>query len=180
MTTSRLRVFAVDPDPDGRDGYVLLRWSGEYDGGHSLYALIDDFGFAGLAETVGRSPRACDHCPGPLVEARVDSGPGPMDSGAVAVGPLDGPLPHARMKRPKLHPLDEQWRTVLKLDLDGDGRFELQEARRCGHMVPSGCSDEVCDKVCSAVTRPGREPDPQQTLCVSFRPDVRACQPEPE
>lgn len=176
-TTSGMRIVAVDADPAKRPGHLLLRWEGPYDGEHALYALIDEKGYRGLVQSGDRSTTDCDHCPGPLVDGQLDSGPGPSEYGAIAVGPVDGPMPRANMKRVKPHALDQTWRAVTKVDLDGDGRWDLEEVRRCGHTVRSGCSDEVCDMTCTAVTPPGHDPDPKLMNCVSFVPDLEDCAP---
>ena len=176
-STSGLRIIAVDADPQKRSGHLLLRWEGEYDGRQALYALVDEKGYRGLVESGDRYPIDCDHCPGPLIDGRLDSGRGPSEYGAIAVGPVSGPMPRANMKRVKPHSLDATWRAITKVDLDGDGRWDLEEVRRCGHTVRSGCTSEVCDMTCTAVTQPGRDPDPKLMQCVSFVPDVDDCAP---
>jgi hypothetical protein len=168
-------MVAVDRDPQNRTGHVLLRWDGDYDGTRARYALIDVTGYRGLVENRGRSDVDCDHCPGPLVDGILMSGPGPRDYGAVAVGPVDGPLPHARMRQAPPHDLDDTWRPVVQIDLDGDGRWDLESVQRCGHSVRSGCAGEVCDMTCVAVREPGHEPDTKRMQCVSFLPDVEDC-----
>lgn len=172
---SELRIVAVDADPEQRAGRLLLRWEGEYDDSRELFVIVDERGYAGVARVIGRSEADCDHCPGPLLEASLDSGPGPQSHGAVAFGPVGGPLPKARMKRLEAPALDATWHPVLRIDRDGDGRWDLEQVRRCGHFVRSGCADEVCDMACSATTSPGQSPDPKAMRCVSFVPDVEDC-----
>lgn len=172
-----LRIVAVDADPAKRPGHLILRWEGEYDGEHALYALIDERGYRGLVQSGDRAAADCDHCLGPLVEAELDSGPGPTEQGTIAVGPVTGALPRARMKRLNAGALGAKWQAIVKVDLDGDGRWDMEQVQRCGHVVRSGCSDEVCDMACTAVTQPGKDPDPKSLHCASLTPDVADCAP---
>jgi hypothetical protein len=173
---TRLRVLPVEPDVLRRPGMVVLEWRGALDGFDQSFALLDESGYRGMVRTVSRSKAECDHCGGPLLDARLVSGTGPSALGAVAVGPVAGPLGHAKLERVTSHaPPDEAWRPSLSIDLDGDGSWDFQEMQRCGHYARSGCSGSACDMICTVVARVGQAPDPGEMDCRSFAPDLEDC-----
>lgn len=173
---SRLRIFPVEPDQKQRQGVVVLEWRGALEGFGESFAVIDETGYRGLVRTETRSKTDCDHCTGPLVDARLMSGAGPNAFGAVAVGPVGGALPHAKLERAtdRERPGTE-WRTSLRVDLDGDGTWDFRELERCGHYARSGCAGEACDMICSVVTKSNEAPDPREMDCHSFMPDLEDC-----
>lgn len=169
-------VVAVVPDPQKRSGVLLLQWDGELGSLGDRMALLDDTGYHGLIRTRARSTVDCDHCPGPLVEAVLLEGRGPSDVGSIAVGPVAGPLPRARLARSSGdRGRTASWQPVLRIDLEGDGRWDVDEVQRCGHTVASGCSASVCDMICTAIVPSGTVPEPSAMRCRSFVPDVEDC-----
>jgi hypothetical protein len=171
-----LHVLPVEPDTQQRPGMVLLQWRGPLEAFGESFAVVDESGYRGLVRTERQSTVDCDHCPGPLLDARLMSGAGPSAYGAVAVGPVKGPLPHARVKRSaRSKEPGPEWATSLSVDLDGDGRWDYDEMQRCGHYARSGCAGKACDMICSVVTRVGESPDPRGMDCQSFLPDVEDC-----
>ncbi|MEO8706999.1 MAG: hypothetical protein ABI867_43630 [Kofleriaceae bacterium] len=73
------------------------------------------------------------------------------------VGPTRAALPHGRVLhhlRPLtwfIHPGDPEWTVNRTIDLDGDGRVDLEQRRRCAATTHSGCSDRICERVCFAI-----------------------------
>lgn len=173
-------IVAVQPDPGQRAGVVLLQFHGEVHRMGDLFAVLDENGYRGLVRTRRQASIDCDHCPGPLVEAELEAGQGPAAVGAVAVGPVQGPSPKARLGRgARGRSPTAAWQPTLQVDLDGDGRWDWVEAERCGHSVQSGCagSAEVCDMFCTGVARAGKEPDAASMHCRSVVPDLTDCSP---
>jgi len=173
-------VVAVEPDPAQRRGVVLLQFLGEPERMGEQFAVVDEGGYRGLVRAARKSLADCDHCPGPLIEAELLSGQGPSAPGAVALGPVQGPLPKARVGRvPRTRAPTAEWRVTLQVDLDGDGSWDLVEKERCGHSVGSGCAGtaNVCDMFCTGVAPAGKDPDPAAMHCRSFVPDLEDCAP---
>jgi hypothetical protein len=173
-------IVAVQPDPGQRAGILLLQFHGELLRTGDLFAVLDENGYRGLVRTRRHASMDCDHCPGPLVEAELESGQGPKSVGTIAVGPVEGALPKARIERVARGAAPSAtWRPTLQVDLDGDGKWDWVEVERCGHAVPTSCagSGEVCDMFCTAVARAGKEPDPALMRCRSVVPDLEDCAP---
>ncbi len=171
--SERAIVVSVSPDLAGRADRVLLHWQGEYrDAGRQL-AIIDATGYRGLIESAEVSSADCDHCAGPLVEAKLVAGAGPGPA-AVAVGPVAAAVPRARLL-PVAPPaeLNERWQPSVQVDLDGDGVWDVQQVARCDHWVGTGCRGRACDRQCVAATRRGHLPTDE--ACHSFVPDVEDC-----
>lgn len=141
------------------------------------FALVGESPGAGLVRVTAPDPTDCDHCPGPRYLTTVLQ---PVSLPAiVAVGGATGPLPRARAERFQVSAPDSQWRRELAVDLDGNGSFELERVVRCDHTVPSGCNDQVCDRVCHA-TRTVGDPAVRAQSCAGFVPDVEDCLPRPQ
>lgn len=172
---SRLSVFTVEPDAHPHANAVSLHWRGPLTRFGLTFALIDDGGYRGLVRTVARSKEDCDDCAGPLVDAERIAGPGAVSDSTVAVGPVDGPLPRAKIQRAPSASPGAQWQPALFVDLNGDGRWDFQQMQRCGHYAPSGCSGRVCDVICTGVARIGARPGARDTHCQSFVPDLQDC-----
>ncbi len=173
-------IVAVQPDPGQRAGVVLLQFHGEVHRTGDLFVVLDENGYRGMVRTRRQASVDCDHCPGPLIEAELEAGQGPAAVGAVAVGPVQGPAPKARLGRvTRGRAPTATWQPTLQVDLDGDGRWDWTEAERCGHSVPSGCagSVEVCDMFCTGVAPAGKEPDAATMRCRSVVPDLTDCSP---
>ncbi|MBK7584869.1 MAG: hypothetical protein IPI67_32355 [Myxococcales bacterium] len=170
------RIVAVEADPGKRPGILLLQFQRDMHKTGEVFAVLDESGYRGLVRTRRQASIDCDHCPGPLIEAELVTGPGPSGTGAIAVGPVRGPLPKARLGRVdrKREP-GVTWQPTVQVDLDGDGLWDLVEYERCGHSVPSGCSREVCDMFCTGVAARGAEPDPAVMHCRSLVPDLEDC-----
>jgi hypothetical protein len=130
----------------------------------SLFAVIDEAGYAGMIRLTREQEGPCSHCPGPEVYADLVSGRGPSkrdESRAVAIGPIDHPPTHATYRifnRDLLHATSSDWQVVRSVDLDGDGRPDLEDVARCKRWFSSACVARQCIETCSG-TRTS-EPSP--------------------
>jgi len=139
-------------DPDG----TTTIEGGESPAVGKLFAVIDDRGYAGLVRVTERLD--CDDGDYPSVfrAARVTGRDPPLDSRAVAVGPVNGPLERASYRiasdpHPAGDDLSPDWHPLVQIDLDGDGVIDLEQVRRCSHTVAAGCLDgRACDASCLA------------------------------
>ena len=151
-----------------------------------MFALIDahDNRYSGLVRVTGPSlDRFCEDCGGQtyfdaeLVEGRI-----PMH--ALAVGPVSGRLKRARVL-PKtgrefdFHNLQIDhfstgWIATTRLDLDGNGKADLELVTRCQHAIRTSPYSNGCDHFCDGTRWAGSaEPQPSSVHCYGSIPDVR-------
>lgn len=158
---------------------MLLQWRGSFPESMKgkLFVLIERTGYIGTAIVRGASTLSCDDCPGPLVEAEVTDGQ--ICSSCTAFGPVASPLPKARWTRFSGFDTEgERWQVLESIDLDGDGKWDLEQVSRCGDKTASGCNKRVCNKLCTGMQRTGQaEPMADTVVCSSFVPDVEDCKP---
>jgi hypothetical protein len=172
-----LSIASVCIDPTGS---ARAAWPAGRRGG--AFVLADANNYVATA-TIGPHEFECDHCSGPdhdavLVERGV------ARSGCfTAFGPVAAPFPHARIARiagvapASAHAVTE-WADVERIDVDGDGAFDLALVEQCAEVVPSGCSDHVCHRICTGVRAAGSEvPAAGSVECRRFVPDVADCVP---
>ena len=165
---------SMDTVVDVSSGY--LAWRGEPPKTQALFAVIADEGYRALVRTrPGADVPDCDDCPGPLVAFDVVSGE-VRGERLVAVGPVDGPRPRARIERKNWSAPGADWQTLIAVDIDGDGHFEREKVVRCGRWAPSGCKDRVCNEWCFAIRDVGRDVV-DGVSCQGFIPDVEDCAP---
>jgi hypothetical protein len=134
----------------GRKTQVLSGF-GERPGVGDHYVIFGPAGYGGSVRVtdreVGDEKCMWDACPGYRIIADWTHGPTgpswpteqPAVAPVIAVGPVAGPMPHATLPTNDLmdpapvakHP--KGWLTELEMDLDGDGRVDVQRrSRRCG------------------------------------------------
>lgn len=161
------------------DGDTLLRWPLGMPVAYGSYALIDDAGYAGTVRVVGPSKIDCDDCGVTLLAVTATDHRHACRAACVAVGPVNATLSRARIAAlPGAAREDATWQTTLEVDVDGDGRWDLDAVARCGGTTPSGCSGQVCNRLCTATRVTGRaDPEAATVSCVSFVPDVDDCTP---
>jgi hypothetical protein len=111
----------------------------------SLYGVVDDEGWVGLVK-VTADPGA-DYDDGPeahRVARYVTTTARSARQIAYAFGPIDGPFPNAKLITPSHISRDhsrEQPEVDLAIDLDGDGKQDLEQRLRCVKMAGSGCAE---------------------------------------
>lgn len=162
-------IVLVDLEHDD-GGYVL---AGEAIEVGRRYVLVGEADAATALATEDET-QDCDHCLRPRYRAQLlDRAEAPI----LALGPVHRALRDARATDVGEHgEPGREWRREVSVDVDGDGRDDLEGVVRCGHYIPSGCSDEVCDRVCRG-TRTLGEAEARGLRCRDFIPDVDDCEP---
>jgi hypothetical protein len=113
------------------------------------FVAVDRDGFVAILETTGAIEDSALHTHA-LTDLR-------RCHNCAVAGPTRAALPRARVvnhRRPLtwfIHPGDPEWVVDRTVDLDGDGRVDLEYRRRCAHTMHSGCSDRVCNRICFAI-----------------------------
>lgn len=150
-----------------------LQWRGEYgreDVG-LLFAVVDERGYRALVRTAAE-PSDCDDCAGPRVGIDVVSGSLRGLRHAVALGPVRGPFPRARVLRTSpSNDVPESWAPITEIDLDGDGAADIADVVRCGAFVTEPRGTRACREVCHGVRDRDGNLAPERA-CFGFVPDV--------
>lgn len=172
-----LLLDARSREKTGSDRTMLLAWPGgdEERMNGALFALLDH-AYVGLVRVRGRSAVDCDHCAGTLIEAELVEGR--PCAACTAIGPLsDAPRRATRVHLADWDRESELWVATESIDLDGDGRPEIEEVYRCGHRRPSGCAHSVCDEDRRALRKVGQsEPLQGSVSRRGYLPDVEDCE----
>jgi hypothetical protein len=148
----------------------------------SLFVLVDERGYLATARISNRT-HDCDDCDGSTVDADVvDRAKDLQPRCSYALGPVAAPRPRARAVSAHIdvsiaHDVTP-WLAQTDIDLDGDGRPDFTDVARCVHVVRTGCTASVCDRMCEGLRRFGQaEPQRGSVHCSSLLPDVDDCPP---
>jgi len=146
-----------------------LNWQGHAPQTGAKFALFTTEGYAGLVRILGLVPNESERVQVELLDGRI---PGNFQT----LGPVSGALEKLKVQEVEGEVYPATWRAALVVDLDGDGRRDLERVLRCNAYQPSGCNDRVCSEICTGTRRVGEsEPAPQTMNCSSFIPDADDC-----
>jgi hypothetical protein len=165
-------------DPDG----VVTLWGGaDYARPGTLFSVMDERGYAGLFRATEQHD--CDDCMSPVVflATRVSGRDPPLGASAVGVGPVAGPLPRASVHKLALGDAESTagaWHPSLAVDLDGDGRADIELVERCQRSVRVDCAGlrQACSEPCIGARRVGAaSTDVSHVRCGLYVPDSEDC-----
>ncbi|MDX2090393.1 MAG: hypothetical protein SFX73_21225 [Kofleriaceae bacterium] len=164
-----------------------LRWPQGLSLGKGVYALVDEAGYVGMVEVVGYASFDCDDCDHRVVDAiwiehaperRFGANPR-CGQRCLAIGPSGARLP--RIRATWMTNVDRDgptWAATARIDVDGDGAWDLETVERCGGTTASGCRAQVCSRRCAATRRVGElAPTPGTVACHAWIPDLEDCVP---
>lgn len=147
-----------------------LIWHGAAPRTGSTFALIASKGYAGLV-------RILEFVPNESKRVRVELLDGKIPANFRAVGPVGGPLEKLKMREVEGTVFPATWQAALVVDVDGDGRSDLEHVSRCNAYQRSGCNERVCSEICTGTRRVDEgEPAPETIDCTSFIPDTVDCE----
>jgi hypothetical protein len=151
-----------------------LNWVGPAPRTGTKVALFTPKGYAGLVRILGLVPNESER-------VRVELLDGEIPGNFQTLGPVSGALEKLKMQEGEgegeVYPAT--WRVALVVDLDGDGRRDLEHVLRCNAYQPSGCNARVCSEVCTGTRRVGESEPARETIaCTSFIPDNEDCDPK--
>jgi hypothetical protein len=131
--------------------------------------LLTTKGYAGLVRILGFLPNDSERVRAELLDGKIPAY-------FHALGPVGGALAKLKIQEVEGALFPATWRAALVVDLDGDGRHDLEHVLRCNAYQPSGCNDRVCSETCTGTRRVGESEPARETLdCTSFIPDLEDC-----